>query len=117
MSSPQTTSTTASSQGNGANAVFPSDVVAFAAAHQAEDCLQPLLEATHRLFPTAQSITVSIEDDPELRDNAQIVFRVQVDGLTLDESRAARENWIREMLSIYRPSRKLLFCLLLQLKN
>ena len=117
MSTPQTTSPAPNSGTNGANGAFPADVVAFAAAYQAEDCLQPLLEATHRIFPAAQSVKVSVEEDPELRDNTQIVFRVRVAGLSLDQSRAARRQWHDAMLSVFRPTRKLLFCLLLELRS
>ncbi|HEY7311835.1 MAG TPA: hypothetical protein VH643_20900 [Gemmataceae bacterium] len=117
MSTPQTTSAAVNSGTNGANSVFSTDVVAFAAAYQAENALQPLLDATHRIFPTAQSIKVSVEEDPELRDNTQIVFEVQVAGLSLDQSRRARRQWNEALLSIHRPTRKLLFCLLLKLKS
>jgi hypothetical protein len=89
MSTPQTTSTAASSGTNGVNGAFPADVVAFAAANKVEDCLQPLLEATHRIFPTARFVKVEIDDDPELRDQRHILYNVQVAGLSLEESRAA----------------------------
>ena len=117
MSTPQTTSAAVNSGTNGANGAFSADVVAFAAAYQAEGCLQPLWETTHRIFPTAQSVKVSVEEDPELRDNTQIVFEVQVAGLSLDQSRRARRQWNEVLLSIHRPTRKLLFCLLLKLKS
>jgi hypothetical protein len=118
MTTPQTTTGDSTATGtNGANGAFPAEVVAFAAAYQAEGCLQPLLEATHRIFPTAQSVKVSVEEDPELRDNTQIVFRVRVAGLSLDQSRAARRQWHDAMLSVFRPTHKLLFCLLLELRS
>ena len=60
---------------------------------------------------------IAVEDDPELSDNTQIVFAVQVAGLSLDESRAARRQWNEVMLSVFQPTRKLLFCLLLELKS
>jgi hypothetical protein len=117
MTTPQTTSTTDNTGTNGSAGAFSPEVVAFAAAHQAEHCLQPLLEATHRIFPTARSVQVSVEEDPELRDNTQIVFRVQIAGLSLDETQAARRQWHEAMLSVYRPLRKLLFSLLLKLTS
>ena len=117
MNAPQTTTSTENTGTNGANGVFSPDVVAFAREHQAEHCLQPLLEATHRIFPTARFVKVSVEEDPELRNNTQIVFDVQVTGLSLDEVQAARKQWIEAMLSLYRPLRKLLFCLQLELKS
>ncbi|HEY7152658.1 MAG TPA: hypothetical protein VH575_01755 [Gemmataceae bacterium] len=117
MTTPQTTSTADKMGTNGVNGAFAADVLAFAAAHQAENCLQPLLEATHRIFPTARFIKVSVEEDPELRDNTQIVFHVQVTGLSPDESWLARRQWHEAALSVFRPTRKLLFCLVLELKN
>lgn len=118
MNVPQTTSAAESSTGaNGANGAFPADVVAFAAAHQGEHCLQPLLEATHRFFPTARSVKVSVEEDPELRDNTGIVFDVEVAGLPLEEARAARRQWNQEMDRLYPPLRKFLFCLRLALRR
>jgi hypothetical protein len=116
MTTPQTTANDSTSL-QGANGAFPADVVAFAVANQVQHCLQPLLEATHRIFPNACFIKVAVEEDPELRDNTQIVFRVQVDGYSVDESQAARRKWHEAMLSLYRPLRKLLFCLYLTHKS
>ena len=117
MTIPQTATTDSNSASNGAAGVWSADVLAFAVEHQVEHCLHPLLEATHRIFPTARSVKVSVEEDPELRDNTQIVFDVQVAGLSLSESKAARRQWHEALLSVYRPTRKLVFCLLLDLKN
>ena len=117
MSAPQTRTASQNTDTNGTTGVFSPDVLAFARQHQAENCLQPLLEATHRIFPTASSVKVSVEEDPELRENTQIVFCVQVAGLSRDEALAARRQWHDAMLSVYRPLRKLLFCLLLKLKS
>jgi hypothetical protein len=116
MTTPQTTANDLTGT-QGSNGAFSADVVAFAAAHQAEHSLQPLLEATCRIFPNACFIKVAVEEDPELRDNTQIVFRVQVDGLSLEESQAARRKWHEALFSIHRPLRKLLFCLLLTHKS
>ena len=99
MTTPQTTAGDSTAT-NGANGAFPADVVAFAAAHQAEHCLQPLLEATHRIFPTASSVKVSVEEDPELSYNTQIIFDVQLAGLPFDEMRAADKQWIQESFRI-----------------
>ena len=113
MSAPQTTV----SDRTEANGAWPADVVAFAAANHVEDFLQPLLEATQRIFPTARYVKVSVEEDPELRDNTQIVFDVQVAGLSLDEVRAADNRWNQELLRISPPIRSFPFCLVLDLKS
>jgi hypothetical protein len=117
MSAPQTTTTADNTGSNGANGAFSPDVIAFARAHQGEHCLQPLLEATHRIFPTARSVKVSVVEDPELSYNTQIVFHVQVVGLPLDEARTANDKWDQEMLRLYPPLRKFLFCLRLDLRR
>jgi hypothetical protein len=117
MTSSQTSTPSDSLGSNGSPAVFSAEVLAFAAEHQAESCLQPLLEATHRIFPTARFVKVRVVEDPELRDNTQIVFHVQATGLSREESRSARKQWHDALLSLYRPTRHLLFCLRLDLKR
>ena len=100
MSTPQTTSTAADIGTNGVNGAFPAEVLVFAAANQVEDCLRPLLEASHRIFPTARFVKVQIEDDPEIRDDRHILYNVQVAGLSLDESRTAARRWNDESFRI-----------------
>jgi hypothetical protein len=117
MNAPQTTTAAENTGTNGANGAFSPDVVAFAREHHGEHCLQPLLEATHRIFPTARFVKVSVENDPELHDNTQIVFDVQVIGLPLDQARTASDQWDREMVRLYPPLRKYLFCLRLDLRR
>lgn len=114
MSTPQTTS---AADNIGTNGAFPADVVAFAVANKVEDCLQPLLEATHRIYPTARFVKVEIDDDPELRDQRHILYIVQVAGLSLDESRAARNQWIEELFRICSPARSCVFRMFLDLKS
>lgn len=117
MNVPQTTISAENTGANGTASAFSPDVVAFAREHQGEQCLQPLLEATHRIFPTASSIKVGVEEDPELRDNTQIVFDVQVAGLPLDQVRAAEKQWYQEKIRLYPQLRKILFCLRLDLRH
>ncbi|HTU18991.1 MAG TPA: hypothetical protein VMG10_13100 [Gemmataceae bacterium] len=117
MTMPQTSSGTANTESNGVAETFSPEVVAFAREYQAEHCLQPILEATHRIFPTASCIKVSVEEDPELRDNTEIVFEIHVAGLSRDQALAARRQWHEATLSVYRPLRKMLFCLYLKLKS
>jgi hypothetical protein len=57
---------------------WPADVLAFAAQHQVQATLDPLLEATRQVFPTARSVRLFLELDPEIRDDRHIVFEVQV---------------------------------------
>ncbi|HEY7424676.1 MAG TPA: hypothetical protein VH682_10650 [Gemmataceae bacterium] len=117
MTTPQTTSAADNIGTNGVNGAFPADVITFAAANQVEDCLQPLLEATHRIFPTARFVKVQIDDDPEIRDLRHILYNVQVAGLSLDQSRAADNQWTEELLRICSPVRACVFRLRMDLKR
>ncbi len=117
MTTPQTTSAADSAGTNGVNGAFPADVVAFAAANRVEHCLQPLLEATHRIFPTARFVKVQIDDDPELRDERHILYNVQVSGLSLTESRAAARQWNDESFRICSAPLVSIFRLRMDLKR
>lgn len=117
MTVPQSTSAAASAGSNGFAGVFPAEVLAFAVASQVEDCLQPLLEATHRIFPTVRFVKVQIDDDPEIRDDRHILYNVQVAGLSLEQSRAAGKQWNQELFRICSPVRSCVFRLRLDLKR
>lgn len=78
---------------------WPADILAFAAEHQVQPYLDPLLEATRRIFPTARWVKVYLEEDPEIRDDWHIVFDVQV-KLSVDEAHQARATWNREAFRI-----------------
>jgi hypothetical protein len=57
---------------------WPPDVLDFAARHQIDAYLDPLLETTRKMFPTAVQLRVRVEHDPELRDLSHISFEVHV---------------------------------------
>jgi len=116
MATPQTTTRDTTSI-PGTNGAFPDDVLAFAIANQVQHCLQPLLEATHAIFPTARFVKVQMDEDPELRDVRHILYHVQVAGLSLDQSRAAGKEWNQELFRICTPVRSVFFCLRLDLKS
>jgi hypothetical protein len=103
MTTPQTSSA-ASPGSNEVNGALPADVLTFAAASQVKDCLQPLLEATHRIFPTARSVKVQIDDD-----DRHILLHVQVPMLSLEQSRTMRNQWIEELFPICSPERSWIF--------
>jgi hypothetical protein len=118
MTAPQTSSpAAASTESNGADGAFPAEVLAFAAASGVKDCLQPLLEATQRIFPTARFIKVEIDDDPEIRDDRHILHNVQVAGLPLEQARTTRTQWIHELFRICSTVRSCVFRLRLDLKR
>jgi len=72
---------------------WPADLLAFAARHQVQACLDPLLQATQRLFPTASSLEVFLEADPEIRDDWHIVFDVRVPEVDIPDYAAAQHGW------------------------
>src|SRR5271166_1982314 len=72
---------------------WPADLLAFAARHQVQACLDPLLQATRRLFPTASSLEVFLEADPEIRDQSYIVFEIRVPEADIPDYKAAQHSW------------------------
>lgn len=117
MTAPQTTPAADSAGTDGVNSAFPAEVVAFATANGVEHCLQPLLEATHRIFPTARFVKVQIDDDPEIRDDRHILYYVQVAGLSLTESRTAARQWNDESFRICSAPLVSIFRLRMDLKR
>ena len=79
---------------------WPADVLAYAAEHQVQPYLEPLLQILRRIFPTARWIKAYLQDDPEFRDDWHIVFDVQVEGLNLAQARTAREQWNHELFRV-----------------
>jgi hypothetical protein len=79
---------------------WPADVLDFAARHQVDRYLHPLLEAIRQLFPTAQSLKVFLEGDPELHDVWQIVFEVEVPQADVPDYIKARHSWSNELFRI-----------------
>jgi hypothetical protein len=88
MSAPVTTA---------ANWQWPADVLEFAAKTQVLGCLDPLLEATRRVFPTARQIRVSLQDDPEIADDWHIDFDVQVPAQDVPYFVETQHKWVREL--------------------
>jgi hypothetical protein len=82
---------------------WPPDVLAFAAQQGLEAVLDPLLEATRRLFPTARSLAVYLNQDPEIRDLRTIIFEVRVPDQGYPDWLASRRRWYREFLRISPP--------------
>jgi hypothetical protein len=76
---------------------WPADVLAFAAKENVQQYLEPLLEATQRVFPTARRLEVSLEADPEIHDDWHIDFDVQVPAQDVSDYVAAQRQWIREL--------------------
>jgi hypothetical protein len=75
---------------------WPADVLAFAAEQKVQAYLDPLLEATYRVFPTLESLRVTVEQDQELRDVRWIVFEVRVPERDIPDFVKAVHAWTDE---------------------
>lgn len=79
---------------------WPVDVLEFAGQHNVRTYLEPLLLATRQLFSTARGVKVSLEADPEIRDDWHIVFDVQVPHQDVPNYVDAQHQWILALYSI-----------------
>jgi hypothetical protein len=76
---------------------WPADVLEFAARHNIQGCLEQLLEETRRVFPTAQSLKILLEPDPEIQDDWHIDFEVEVPAGDVSDYVEAQHRWTREL--------------------
>lgn len=79
------------------------EVLAYAAEHGVEQYLDPLREATLRVFPTAEGLRVFRDDDPELRDVRWIVFEVHVPEEELANFVVNCHRWSEEKRRVCSP--------------
>lgn len=79
---------------------WPADVLAFAARNQVQAALDPLRDLLRRLFPTASSLRVFLENDPEIPDDCHIVFEVRVSPADVPDYLAATRPWYEEFPKI-----------------
>lgn len=75
---------------------WPADLLEFARKHDVEQVLEPLLESTRRLFPTARDIRVFLEQDLADPTWWDIVFEVWVARTEALDRREARHRWCDE---------------------
>ena len=87
------------------------EVLAYAAKFEVADYLEPLRQATLQLFPTAASLRVYLEDDPEIRDLTFLVFEVQVPKCDLPDPCGAKRRWNEEFFRIHTQPRQCPFVL------
>ena len=76
------------------------DVLEFAARSKVEPYLTPLLQATRGLFPTAKSLKVFLDSDPEIRDDRHIVFEVEVPRADIPSYVKAQHFWVDELYRV-----------------
>lgn len=79
---------------------WPAEVLEFAAESNVGAYLDPMLQATHRIFPTASIVKVTVETDPEIRDDRHIVFDVSVPRGDLPNYLDSQHRWIRALYDV-----------------
>jgi hypothetical protein len=94
---------------------WPADVLVLAGEQKARACLDPLLQATQRIFPDARWLTVYLQADAEIPDERSIVFDVKLPGISPADARKARRQWNDELFRICPAPRAVPFVLLLDL--
>jgi hypothetical protein len=77
------------------------EVYEYTGKHGIEEPLRRLLEATQRIYPTADSIRVLMRQDVEDQDTWFIVFRVRVPAKDLPDVLAAENLWAEEWMRAY----------------
>ncbi len=87
------------------------DVLEFAARHGLESYLDPFLEATRQVFPTAKVLRVFPEVDVSLPDIEYLVFDLEVPIADVPEFVPALHRWDDELCQIVPKPLRLLFCL------
>jgi hypothetical protein len=92
---------------------WPADLLAFAIRNKVDAYLEPHLDATRKLFPTATSVRVFLELDPEIRDFWYIVYEVEVPKRDVPDYVAAVRRWSAESMHIYPVKPGCCFCLTL----
>jgi hypothetical protein len=73
------------------------EVLQFAASRQVAPYLDPFLEATRKVFPTARELKVFVEADRELRDVTWIVFEAYVPQVDIPNYLDAKHRWSDEL--------------------
>ncbi len=74
----------------------PSDVLAFAETQGVTAELPAVLAMTRHLFPRA-SLSLSLDEDPEIPNDRHIVVGVKRPGLSADDAVAVTWQWHREL--------------------
>jgi hypothetical protein len=96
---------------------WPADVLDFAARNQVKPYLEPLLEATRRVYPTLRSLAVTLELDPEIPDDWHIVFWVRVPKEDVPHFVEALHQWNDEQSRICPAPLACIFRLVLMLDS
>ena len=72
---------------------IPGDVAELAASRQASELLLALRAALDEQFPTAAAIDVRLESDPEIREDAHLLFELHVARADVPDFAAAKRRY------------------------
>ncbi len=86
----------------------PEGVRAFAREQGVEQYLEPLIELTRQVYPTATRFEVFTEDDPEIANDRHIVFDLDV-PVTVEQSLEANSRWGEGWMEIEKYPRSCIF--------
>jgi hypothetical protein len=78
------------------SALFPADVLEFAAHTGVLAFLERVQEITQRIFP-GHAMDVTVTADPEIADERYLTVWVEVPEWTADQFTAARDRWYSEL--------------------
>jgi hypothetical protein len=76
------------------------EVLPFAKKHGVDAYLYPVEKMTRRVFPDAARISLFIEDDPEIANDAHLVFEVFVSGLEPEQYVEAKWRWSQGLFEV-----------------
>src|SRR4051812_48392465 len=93
---------------------WAADVFELATHHGVNDFLQPMLDVTRRVFPTARRVSVRVEEDAEIPEDRRIVFVVEA-ALTATDIGEGQDEWYRELFRTCRSPQVWVFQLGLEL--
>jgi hypothetical protein len=81
---------------------IPPDVQAFSQSQRVETILPAVVELTQRLFPDG-TLTVTLDDDPEIANDRSITLLVRGLRMTAEEASETAERWDRGLLAVCPP--------------
>ncbi len=77
--------------------IWPQDVLSYALEHGFDQYLDPLMEMTKRIFPSARQIAISLEPDWEIPDLWFVVFHVEVVDMSPEKASESQWEWCGEL--------------------
>jgi hypothetical protein len=87
---------------------WTSGVEAMAAGEGVDQYLQPLVDMTRQVFPSARCLKVQVEDDPVIEDDWRIVFVIEA-PLAVPDAVQAIHQWYERLFECCPPAQACFF--------